>query len=362
MRRSVPLLALAALVTCGRSGVYRYDTLSLLPDGGAVALPDAGVPDAGPVPCIPGHITLIKAIPVVLFVLDRSSSMGFTFEQSTRWRALTDGLAEALPVVDTKMQLGSITFPLGGSVLACTASASLDFVPAIGNAGSIVGNMRAHSPSGSTPTAAALDIAGPALINFRASQQGRALVLATDGAPDCNEALDPATCTCVNNMGTGGPGRCEAERCLDDVRTVARVAHLADAGLPTYVVGIQNQSDMPLQRVLNAMAIAGGRPQVNAATSYYAASSKEQLDKALVTIRDQIGACVFLARSVPDRDEAMTVTLMGTGVVPYDPTGKAGWAWSDKHNGELYLAGPACDEIIAAGHAVLEADVACEEP
>jgi hypothetical protein len=91
-------------------------------------------------------------------------------------------------------------------------------------------------------------------------------------------------------MGTGGTGRCEANRCLDDVRTISRVAHYADAGLPTYVIGLQSESDATLVRVLNDMAVAGGRPQQNATTRFYSVSSGAQLDSALTTIRDQVGA------------------------------------------------------------------------
>src|SRR5262249_32750168 len=133
-----------------------------------------------------------------------------------------------------------------------------------------------------------------------------------------NSALDANTCVCINNMGTGGGGRCESTRCLDDVRTISRVAHYADAGVPTYVIGIQSESDATLVRVLNDMAVAGGKPQQGASTKYYAVSSKAQLDTALTTIRDSVGACSFFARSVPDRDEAMTVLLPGTGVIPFD--------------------------------------------
>lgn len=352
-------LALAAL-TCGRGGVYRYDDFPDEGDGGDPLL-DAGTLDAGPIPCVPGRIVLTRGTPVALLVLDRSSSMGFRFEQTTRWKALTDGLAETLPPVDTSMQLGSVSYPLAGGGLACVASAALDFVPALGNAGSIISKMRSTSPAGSTPTAAALDIAGPALLAFRAPAGGRALILATDGAPSCNSALNASTCTCISNMGTGGTGRCEASRCLDDLRTVKRIAHYADAGLPTYVIGIQSETDQILIRVLNEMAVAGARPQRDAGTSYYGVSSKAQLEAALVSIRNQVGACSFLARSVPDRDEAMTVTLAGFGTIPFDPAGKSGWTWSDKTNGELVISGSACDEIVSRMQRELEAVVACED-
>lgn len=354
----VPLALVA--ITCGRSGVYRYDVYTTLPDA-SVPGEDAGLVDAGPVPCTPGRLQLTRAQPVALLVLDRSSSMGFRFDMTTRWKALTEGLAGALPPVDDEMLLGSVTYPLAGGVLACVASAALDFPPGLGNAEAIIADMRSTGPAGSTPTAMAVDIAGPALLNFRAPAQGRALILATDGAPGCNSALNPATCTCISNTGTGGGGRCEANRCLDDVRTISRIAHFADAGLPTYVIGIEGTTDATLKRVLNQMAEAGGRPQRDAGTKFYGASSRAELDAALVSIRNQVGACVFLARSVPDAEEDMTVTLPGFGVIPFDRSGQAGWAWGSKANGELFVSGPACDAIVAQMAKTLEAEVACDE-
>lgn len=362
---AVPLLALVAVtltcglsLNCGRSGVYRYEDDGLEPDGGFDL--DGGL-DAGPIPCTPGHLVLTRATPVVLLVLDRSSSMGFRFDMTTRWRALTDGLATALPPIDRQIQLGSVSYPLAGGGLACVASAALDFTPAFGNADAIIRKMRMTTPAGSTPTAAALDIAGPALLAFRATAGGRALILATDGAPSCNSALDARTCTCISNQGTGGTGRCEASRCLDDVRTIGRIGHFADAGLPTYVIGIQSETDMTLIRVLNEMARAGGRPQRDAGTSYYAVSSKEQLDSALVSIRNQVGACAFLARSVPERETAMTVVSPGGNEIPFDPLGQNGWTWTDKANGELIIGGAACDEVVAAMARELDAEVSCEK-
>ncbi len=361
MKKLVPLLAAVVALTCGRSGVYRYDDFGLNPDGSVDGGEDGGVVDAGPIPCVPGKIQLVHATPSALLVLDRSSSMGFRFENTTRWKALTMALAAALPAVDQSMEIGALTFPLGSGVLACTSGAALDIPPAQGNAQRIINRMAALTPNGSTPTAAALDIAGPAMLANRAPVQGRALILATDGAPGCNSSLDPRTCTCINNMGSSGMGNCEANRCLDDRRTVSRIAHFADAGLPTYVIGIQSASDTVLVKALNDMATAGARPRLDAGTKYYEVGSQAALEAALLQIGDSVGACSFFARSVPTKDEAMTVTLPSGALLPYDPTGRSGWAWGNKRVGELYIAGPACDEVTARMYKTLEADVACED-
>src|SRR4051812_41809074 len=82
------ILIALLLCACGRSNVYRYASSF---DAGE-PMSDAGQLDGGRVPCIPGHITLVRANPVVMLVLDRSGSMGFRFGQVTRWQALVNGL------------------------------------------------------------------------------------------------------------------------------------------------------------------------------------------------------------------------------------------------------------------------------
>jgi len=179
------------------------------------------------------------------------------------------------------------------------------------------------------------------------------LVLATDGAPDCNAALNPATCRCV--AGT----RCNiAERCLDDKRTVDTIARYAAQSIPTYVVGIQDSASTSFSDVLDAMAVAGGRPRAGA-RKYYAATSSAELDAAFVAIRAQVGACTFLSSSVPSATGAITITLDGA-VVPEDPSGRSGWRWVDKANGEIALSADFCGA--ATTSAGFTATVSCEPP
>jgi len=50
--------------------------------------------------------------------------------------------------------------------------------------------------------------AGAAISGLRTAGSAKALVLATDGAPDCNANLPAGTCTCV------GGGHSRLRRCL----------------------------------------------------------------------------------------------------------------------------------------------------
>jgi hypothetical protein len=181
------------------------------------------------------------------------------------------------------------------------------------------------------------------------------MILATDGEPNCNGSLDPGSCTCVeSNAGC----RFNVNQCLDDVRTIDRIASQAKKGLPTYVIGIEDASDARFASVLDRMAEAGGRPQTGATHKYYSGNSEAELEAALVTIRNQVGSCTYLTTSVPDARGTISVTLDGANL-PFDPSGTSGWGWSDRNNGEILLAGDACATVAAEPVPALTAQVTC---
>lgn len=349
MVRTMRWLAVIALcvLACGRTEPLRFP---FVPTDGGV---DAGQEqDAGPLPCVPGVVTLVRARPTVMFVLDRSGSMGFAFGGGlSRWRALEQGLSNALPPVDETMAIGAYVFPTATSS-SCVAPMAADLLPAVGNVTRLVQLMARSQPRGGTPTADALNQAAEALRGVRAARSARALVLATDGAPGCNAMLDPNTCVCTTT-----PQSCTitVDNCLDDVRTLSRMNAITASGLPTWVIGIENGSEPLLANVLDRMAVAGGRPRA-ASPHYYRATSPDQLQAALVDIRDQVGACTYLTASVPDAQGDIRVFLNGKQVAE-NPT--TGWTWVDRANGELVFTGGVCTQ--SAG-AVVTANVGCSGP
>lgn len=350
MPRTFHFAVLAIIIGCGRSTPLRYDQQPSTTLNDAVM--DGGL-DKGPLPCVPGRFKLEHAAPVVMLVLDRSQSMRSTFSSSavTKWNALRAALRLTLPSVDQSMELGALIFPSANAT--CGVSSTVNLVPAKGQVDTLTTLLDNTEPSGSTPTAIAIDVAASSLLVRRTAGTARALVLATDGAPDCNSALTPGTCTCISG------NSCSANRCLDDVRTAERLSTAARSGVPTYVIGIQNSSDATLVGALNRMAIAGGRPRAGA-QQYYAATSSAELNLAFSAIRDQVGACVFLTSSVPRDGGGITVLLNGARL-ELSANGLEGWAWADRDNGELVLLGQACAAALA--HSVdLEAVVACPLP
>jgi len=313
---------------------------------------DAPPIDTGPLPCVPESLALSPATPTVLFVLDRSGSMSTVFDAGqSRWRVLVAGLASTLPSVDSTMEIGGLVFPSDGRSTCTVPTPFLS--PGLDRVAALVADLQAITPSGGTPTADAIDVATQAILSVRAASSARALVLATDGGPDCNAALDPGTCTCSGATGRGG--RCRsADQCLDDTRTVDRIAASLARGVPTYVIGISG--DVIGTDVLQRMALAGGRPLVGGVQAYYAARSAADLQSALAAIRDQVALCTYLTASVPDAHGAIAVTI-GGATIREDATD--GWSWANRDNGELRLSGAACTLASSMARPMVAATITC---
>ena len=124
------------------------------------------------------------------------------------------------------------------------------------------------------------------------------------------------------------------------------------------MVGLRGANDALFVGVLNRMADAGGRPQVGGAQRFYSASSQQELESALSTIRQQVGRCRYLTPSVPDLGGTIELHLEGT-FLPYDATRAGGWSWIDTGNGELELNGEACTRAQALPLEALEVVVKC---
>jgi hypothetical protein len=283
-----------------------------------------------------------------MFVLDRSGSMNNAFGGTTRWKALRNALADVLPPVDDTMNVGALIFPQGGGN-SCDVPGAPDLSVGPANVSALNQLLKGLSPGGRTPTAMAIKSAAQALLDSRTATKARAIVLATDGAPNCNAALDPKTCVCASETFCN-----QGVQCLDDTLSVTEVTQARAEGVPTWVIGIQNTSQVDIG-VLDRLAIAGGHPRVGATESFYAVGSQDELVTALFDIRDQVGNCVYLSASVPTDDGSIVVTLDGTEI----PHGDGGWSWTDKDNGELEFEQGACDRVLASSTRALEAQVVC---
>ncbi len=325
-------VSVVAVIGCGRTEVVRWSPV--VPDGGLdggfveggsdAGFADAGQSDggsdAGIKPCVDGRFSLSAAEPLVMLVIDRSCSMLDYFPDGTtsKWNALRNALNQTLPTIDDTVQLGVVFFPIDGAANDCDVPAISALRPGFGHADIILNTLSSTEPRGATPTSAALRVAYDILQSRRTGSTARGMVLATDGEP-----------TCVS-----------ANVVLNDLRTAL------DAGVPTWVVGIETVAAPALTQVLVSMANAGGRPRIDAGVPYFPATSAGALTEAFRSIRDQVAACSFITESVPDLDGGIAVTYGGQPV-PYDPSGVSGWLWTDRNNGELVLRGAHCTRAIA---------------
>lgn len=352
----------SALLSCGaKTGLFVDASVDRAE--ATIDRPDAPPPiDA----CAPRVIDATPSSVELLLLADRSTSMERDLLGGAgtprRWDVLRDALTATLPRYEARIALGLQFFPGLGVTGVCAVGATPDLNPALSQALAIRIRLGRTEPNGRTPTWLGVQSAGRYLVGRAAPQRFRAILLATDGAPNCNGALDGARCTCTALGGTGQQ-QCEDDPslCLDDGRTVAEVSRLAAQGVPTFVVGIDGDNQPELITVLSQLAVAGGRS--NPATSarpYYSVRRPEELISAFDQIQRQLSRCVFgVSPSVPE-GATVGVTLGGQAIAR-DPEHLAGWDWTDPGRTTLTLFGAACERLTSTPAAV-QLRVGCAAP
>jgi hypothetical protein len=243
-----------------------------------------------------------RVTPQMLLVVDKSGSMDEVASGgSTKWTQIVRVLNSLTATLESRIDFGMALFPSGGSN-SCSAG---NVVVNIGGnrANDIAAALNNSGPGGGTPTGDSLQEA-LAYLRTRDTTRPRAVVLATDGAPNCSSNYDPATCVCTNAQG------CDDSRsCLDDSGATGAVTALAAAGISTFVVGIPGTD--AFAAVLDRMATAGGTALPGSGPRYYRTESEADLNNALDAISTRIAECRFQLRNPPDSGEPLTVTLDG---------------------------------------------------
>ncbi|MBX3187439.1 MAG: VWA domain-containing protein [Labilithrix sp.] len=348
------------VASCGsRTGLFGVDAL---PDGAAIdgSARDRNDPDA-PVKCTPGRFTFDLAIAQLMFVVDRSGSMSFALDGTqpggfglppgvlSRWEVLRDGLAKSITPYDTQIAMGAKFYPEeGGSDPndpddGCRTDLGVAIAPAPGNARAILDVFTTSTPIGGTPTSEAIRLAAQYITGTRGV--ARTMVVATDGAPNCNGALNPDTCTCTARRPNGSP-TCPSDQsghnCLDDLRTIGVIRNIFDnQKIPVYVIGIGGSEQPAFIKALDDMAVAGGRAKP-ASPKFYNVQTATEMDDALASISSSVAGCTYLTPSAPLDPNAISVEIDGVAV-PRDPTRQNGWDWVDQAYGTLAFFGSACD-------------------
>jgi hypothetical protein len=255
----------------------------------------------------------------VLLVLDRSGSMdyGLTIDSncrtgdttcSARWPTLTasiDTTLAATPGINWGLKLFSTP---GGA--ACAVNNGVEVPIASNSAAAIQAQIGNVSPANNTPTAAAVT-AATAYLKTVTDQNGKYILLATDGEPNC----------------AGGSGTK-----TDLPATIAAITAAKAAGFPVYVIGIG-----PSVGNLDNMAQAGGT------TKYYPATSAQDLTNALASISKAVATCSFTS-STPPPDPNNVAVYLDKSLVPKSATD--GWTYGATEQ-TIVLTGTYCAKITA---------------
>ncbi len=361
----------AAMSThCGAKTGLDYPDIEPIPEAGMDTFRD--VPFVRYEACVPGRYGLVRRTAEVIFVIDRSGSMDAALEAEvgdggrspSRWNSLADALRVSIAgEVETRLSMGALVFPRVPVVErpsfeeSCNTNPLLPedrVLPAFNNSSAILRIFQRTRPRGSTPTYSAIVRAGDILRDEAARDPDRSraryIILATDGGPNCNEMLDPANCVCAVEDPLGrdvcrdNPGLARWF-CLDRDRVVDHVGQLAREGFYTYVVGLDNPSETAMIETLNAVAVAGQRPNPVGDFRYYSIRRVDQLFATFRDIATTIARCAFVTPSRPDDPNNLRVEIGGL-TVPRDRAHQNGWDWTNQDYGEITLYGAACTRAV----------------
>jgi hypothetical protein len=321
----------------------------------------------------------------VLIVVDRSGSMtdepdGF---DTDKWTALRGALESTFEHTKANISYGLDLYPYSGKsgqALAgeCQMPSGSSIVVPIqaGDAASpkILAALDENPPEGGTPTAAAL---ARALAYFtsgagKSLQGDRYVLLATDGGPNCNDALTCTAATCTLNLDgkSCGPGGncCDSKldpegpsKCLDEAGSVAAVSRLSDAGIKTIVVGIPGTE--AYAGTLDALAEQSPVQNPDAPPRYFAVSAESGvagLAEALSNITTGlITSCNLNLDQAPPDPSQLFVVIDGVQLARDDADG---WVYDDDSSPPVVrIQGQACEKLKSEGAEYINVTYGCPD-
>jgi len=318
-----------------------------------------------------------KLPPDILIVQDRSLSMlndqndqpcagasGYDAKCGTmsKWSQVTTALSTVLSTTDMTVNWGLLYF--GDEATMCGETAT-PVVPVSSMSSNAISQAFVGQPlltgQPGTPTRSAIMNAVTYMKSLTDSNP-KYLMLATDGQPNC----PPAT-TGSGGAGTGGAGGRSGSggaggragtglpgggtttplNTDDSAGSEQAVADALKAGLSTFVIGIGNTGGVA---VLNAMAIAGGKPVpgMPGGNSYYQVNNTADLVAALGQILGTVATCVFDIGPPPnDMTSVDQVVVFGDGnMIDHDSSN--GWDFSNADKTQVTLYGQICDKVKSA--------------
>lgn len=218
--------------------------------------------------------------PEILIVLDRSGSMiGSVPGSRNRWAPTVHAVESVTMQLTDTVAFGLMTFP-SGNVDVC-APGRVDVPVATGSASEIARFLAASTPTlvGNTPTAASLDAAHAQLSTscVDCAEAPKYVLLVTDGQPTCGASRVTGTT----------PETIDA--------TVAAIDRLAQARIPTYVVGYDTLNDPAAATSMDLFAMHGGTGR------HIPVDNERTLITELTRIASNLVSCEYtLSAQIPD--------------------------------------------------------------
>jgi hypothetical protein len=280
-------------------------------------------------------------------------------------------MGSALTTVTSQMEdqinFGLMLFP---DYPACTSSANtcqpssapyvnIGTLGAAGQIATAVGGGGVGT-CGGTPIAVTLQNALTYLSTLSDGYQ-RYVLLATDGAPNCNSLLVGSACTCVAASCTGTSGA--NLNCLDDILTAQAAAALKNAGFTTFVLGVGDSNDWA--PVMQNIATQGGGQYFNVTDTGQLLTTLGDLTGSLVNCKFDIDWNAVDA-GVDDPNKVNFYCKKNAG----DPIGPsnlvalddgcangAGWDWIDADT--VMFCDQACEALKDGTCSVVTATFGC---
>ncbi|MBP6633658.1 MAG: VWA domain-containing protein, partial [Kofleriaceae bacterium] len=295
----------------------------VLDDGGLPVFPDAASCGQQTEPI---ELVNLGDPPDLLIVLDRSGSMNspipaFPPSFVSKWTIMRNALNSLVGARQNNIRFGLMHFPSDNN---CGVSAGTIQVPVdLGQAPEVMSYFGGNSANGNTPAHLGLGSALTYYNSIPVNPEGRFVLFATDGEPNCAGGVPDASSA---------------------TETVAAVTALASAGIKTYVLGFGG--GFTDDSVLRNSAIAGGVPRAGN-TPYYVANDAAQLDAVLSQIAGGliIPSCSYALASPPPDPDLVAVSLNGN-LVPRSTQHTDGWDYHPDAN-TITFFGSYCQQIMS---------------
>ncbi len=276
--------------------------------------------------------------PDMLIVLDRSGSMTTPIDifnpfGATRWTTMRDALNGIVMQTENNIRWGLSVFPTDND---CGVSAGTQVPIDISQYSAISTWLNGASPDGNTPANAGLEEALAYYQSIPVNPEGRYVLFATDGEPNCDDSSPYAL-------------------------TLGAVDALAAAGIKTYVIGFGDPLGLDVQ-LLNDAAQKGGVPRAGGPPYYYQATNASDLQNVLAMISGGVivPSCSYALSSQPPDPDAVTVTIDGVPV-PRSTGHTNGWDYYPDA-GTITFFGMACDQVQSGSISSVEFFFGCPGP